>query len=412
MDNLKNKKIIGIINSLHRGGAERKMVYLLHNEIVSDLFILENKIEYEIREDKIKSIKPLFLNNKIKHPLLKYFIIPFYSFKISRQIERGSTVVSFIERADITNVFSKIFRNHKIITSVLINPKKAYKGLRSPLLLILKISYIFSDKIIVNSKGGAKLLRSFAFLKNKVHTVYNPIEVDFVRQKSVETLSKIEEKIFKNYPAFINVSRLVGAKGQWHLIKIFKKIKESIPEAKLVIVGDGKLRDYLIKLSRELGMKTYSKFENDDLNEYYDIYFFGSQENPFKYISNSSVFISTSLYEGFSNIILEALACGVPIVSSDCRFGPREILAPDTDFDYETKVSEYSSFGIMMPMLDDKIKVNINSFSNIEILWSQTIVDLYKNEKIRDEYSEKSVKRARDFDIKIIGSEWVKSLND
>ena len=408
----KSKDIYGVITSLHRGGAERQMLYLLDNDVVSDLFLLENKIEYDINPEKSKSIKPLILSNKIKSPFLKYLLIPFYSFKFSKKINKNSTVISFVERADLTNIFSKIFKKHKSVVSILTNPLKAYKGLKLILFPIMMIVYFFSDMLIVNSKGAAKFIKRFIFLKDKTFTIYNPISIDFIEQKKKELLNDEEKRIFINYPVFINVARLTDAKGQWHLLRIFKMVKENITNAKLVIVGDGKLRNYLVSLSKELGLKTFTHFNNENFNESYDVYFFGSQENPFKYIYNSSIFVFTSLFEGFANVILEALVCEVPVISADCRFGPREILAPETDFMYETKTSEYGSYGVLMPILDERKKTAKDFFSKEEIIWSKTIVDLYKNKTIRDRYTGKSIERVKDFDINVIIPEWDKLLNN
>lgn len=406
-----DKNIIGIITSLHRGGAERKIVYLLNNDIISNIFILENKIEYEIDKNKEELIKPLILSNKIKSPLLKYLLIPFYSFIFSKKINKDSTVLSFVERADITNVFSKLFIRHKSIVTVIIDPKKAYSGLKYPLYLIMRMVYIFSDMVIVNSKGATEFLKRSVFLKNKVFTLYNPIDISFIKQKSKETLTDEEKNIFNNYPVFITAGRLTEAKGQWHLLRIFKQVKIDIPNAKLVIIGDGRLRKYLTLLSKGLGFRTFINWEKDKLNDSYDVYFLGSQENPFKFISNSSIFICPSLFEGFSNAILEALACEVPVISADCSYGPREILAPDTDFNKRTKVPEHSLYGILMPVLSLNKKTAKQLISDEEKLWAKTIIDFYNNKAVQLDYANNSLKRAKDFDMDVIIPEWKKLLN-
>jgi len=406
-----SRKISGIISSLCRGGAERQMLYLLNNDVISDLYLLENKIEYDVDIEKLKSIKPLIINGKIRSSLLKYFLIALYSFKFSKRIDKNSTVISF-EGANIINVFSKLFIKHKSIISVLTNPQIAYRGLKRLFFPIMKIVYIFSDIIITNSKGVAEFLKKFDTLKNKVFTIYNPINVDFIKNKSIEPLNNKEKQLFNNYPIFITVGRLTEAKGQWNLLRIFKKVKESIIDAKLFIIGDGELNNYLVNLSKELGLKTFINFNDKNFDNSYDVYFLGSQENPFKYIYNSSIFIFPSLYEGFPNAILEALVCGVPIISSDCRFGPREILAPETDFMYETKISEYSSYGVLMPVLNNKKKTANDLFSEEEIIWSNIIINLYKDKDTCNKYKEKSIERIKHLDIEFIIPEWKKLLNN
>jgi glycosyltransferase involved in cell wall biosynthesis len=276
----------------------------------------------------------------------------------------------------------------------------------------MNIIYILADITITDSKGSAELLKKSKLLKKKVFTIYNPISVDFVKQKSKELLSGEENKLFKNWPIFITVGRLASPKGQWHLLRIFKIVKESVPNAKLVILGDGDLRSYLVTLSNELGFKTFVNTNNEVLSEIFDVYFLGSQENPFKYMHNSSIFIFTSIFEGFGNVILEALACEVPIISSDCRFGPREILAPETDFTFETKIPEYCGYGVLMPVLCSKKSKASDSFSSEEIVWGNTVIDLYKNKTIYDKYKEKSNERAKYFDVEFIIPEWKVLLNN
>ena len=84
-------------------------------------------------------------------------------------------------------------------------------------------------------------------------------------------------------------------------------------KAKLWIVGDGPERPYLESLAAGLNITD-------------DIVFWGFQENLYKFIKKSDIFVHTSLFEGFGNIILEAMACGVPVIATDCPFGPREII--------------------------------------------------------------------------------------
>ena len=79
---------------------------------------------------------------------------------------------------------------------------------------------------------------------------------------------------------------------------------------------------------------------------------------------------------------------------------------------YETKTSEYGSYGVLMPILDERKKTAKDFFSKEEIIWSKTIVDLYKNKTIRDRYTGKSIERVKDFDINVIIPEWDKLLNN
>jgi glycosyltransferase involved in cell wall biosynthesis len=121
--------------------------------------------------------------------------------------------------------------------------------------------------------------------------------------------------------------------------------------------------------------------------------------------------VLTSLWEGFSNVLIEAMASGATVVSADCKSGPREILAPLSDFMHETNVPEFANNGILMPVLDGKYKdINI-SITKEEYLWKDVIMNLLNDKKSLAAYSEKAKIRARDFDVGKISEEWKKTLD-
>jgi Glycosyltransferase len=193
------------------------------------------------------------------------------------------------------------------------------------------------------------------------------------------------------------------------LIRVFKALKEKHKDLKLVILGEGELKDYLVEVSQELGLKTYV-WDRDALSESFDVYFLGFQKNPFKFIAKSKLFVFPSLWEGFPNALVEAMACGVPVVSSDCRSGPREILAPNTDFNYQTKKPEFAEYGVLMPVFEVKYKSANERLEEREIMWVGTIDKLLEDENLRKNYSEKAKQRAEDFRIEKIVQEWKEIL--
>jgi glycosyltransferase involved in cell wall biosynthesis len=193
------------------------------------------------------------------------------------------------------------------------------------------------------------------------------------------------------------------------LLRVFKALKEKHKDLKLVILGEGELKDYLVKLSEELGLKTYF-WDRDALSESFDVYFLGFQKNPFKFIARSKLFVFPSLWEGFPNALVEAMACGVPVVSSDCRSGPREILAPNTDFSHQTQKPEFAEYGVLMPVFDVKYKTAKEPLEEREIMWVETIDKLLEDESLRKNHSEKAKQRAEDFRIEKIVQEWKEVL--
>jgi glycosyltransferase involved in cell wall biosynthesis len=116
------------------------------------------------------------------------------------------------------------------------------------------------------------------------------------------------------------------------------------------------------------------------------------------------------LWEGFGNVLVEAMACSAPVISSDCRSGPREILAPNTDFNYQTQEPEFASNGVLMPVFDVKYKTANEPLEEREMMWVETIDRLLQDESLRKHYSEKAKQRAEDFGIEKIVEEWKEVL--
>jgi len=172
----------------------------------------------------------------------------------------------------------------------------------------------FSDHVVCVSNGvKSDFILLTKIKKNKITTIYNPVVNDSINYKKNERITNsIFNNIDKDCKIVISVGRIVPQKGYDTLLKAFNIVSKAI-NANLVIIGDGPEKEKLDKMTKDLGIKS-------------KVFFLGFDPNPIKYISHSDLFVMSSKWEGFGNVIVEAMACGCQVVSTDCNSGPYEIL--------------------------------------------------------------------------------------
>ncbi len=172
--------------------------------------------------------------------------------------------------------------------------------------------YPQADAIVAVSQGVADdLCQLFGLLSNKVQVIYNPVVTPelFIKLREEVNFSWLESN---QIPVILGVGRLTKQKDFPTLLRAFSLVRQVRP-ARLIILGEGEERPQLEQLAQKLGIQD-------------DVYMPGFVDNPFAFMARASVFVLSSAWEGFGNVIVEALACGCPVVSTDCRSGPREIL--------------------------------------------------------------------------------------
>jgi glycosyltransferase involved in cell wall biosynthesis len=173
--------------------------------------------------------------------------------------------------------------------------------------------YKNAGAIVAVAKGTADSAADFLNIpRTKISVIYNPIPVDEIKMKSREP---VNHPWFsdESAPVIVSCGRLAPQKDFPTLIRAFDILRRKTP-ARLAIIGDGPEKENIGGTIRSLGLKDY-------------VALLGYQENPFKFIAKSRLFAVSSVFEGLSMVILEALALGVPVVSTDCPSGPSELLA-------------------------------------------------------------------------------------
>ena len=169
-----------------------------------------------------------------------------------------------------------------------------------------------ADQIVAISEGVSDDLgRRSSRTAEKTVTVYNPVVSTDINELSTCTLHH-PWFLDAGTPTILSVGRLAPEKDYATLLRAFSEVVRSRP-ARLVILGQGPERESLLSLAAEL-----------DVAERFDLP--GFDVNPFRYMARASAFVLSSRYEGFGNVLVQAMACGAPVVSTDCPSGPSEIL--------------------------------------------------------------------------------------
>ena len=213
----------------------------------------------------------------------------------------------------------------------------------------------YSDRIVVASEGiKEECVAAYKAERSKVVTINNSVDVQSVGRFSLES---VDAESPPGHFVISTAGRLAAEKNIAVLVKAFALLRKDL-KAKLWIVGDGPERPYLESLAASLNIKD-------------DIVFWGFQENLYKFIQKSDIFVHTSLFEGFGNIILEAMACGVPVIATDCPFGPREIINNGEN-------------GILVPVSD-------------EVALAKALKMVLENKEARDRFVENAYKRLSEF---------------
>ena len=200
------------------------------------------------------------------------------------------------------------------------------------------------------------LTQSYYHLKTTPELVYNPVDVS--------RYSKLEKKKRKNF-TFVNVGRLYEAKNQILLVKAFEKILEDQSDTDLFILGDGPLKEEL---------ETYLK--EHKLTQH--IFMEGNVENVEQYLAEADAFVLSSNYEGLPLVILEAMASGLPIVSTDVG-------------------------GVKDVVTDNGLLVEPHSIEKL----ASAMMQIKANAEMRKDFSERSKRNVMQFDSSIIAQEYI-----
>lgn len=378
-------RILFYNGSLRMGGAEKILIQILKGldkaDKNIDLFISddvkgENFFESEVPKDvKIKYLissdlieKTIYFKRKKKNLISKLFYNYYMKKEQKEKIRKlkellkdksYDIVVDFdmglSKNIDLVKADKKIAWIHSPIDSWYRKPDKIKRlGER------LKK---YDNLVVICDDMKEKTEKLYPFLKDKLVRIYNPFDIEKILELSEDNSEiEINKRDLLKERYIISVGRLDNySKDYYTLLKGFKLAKNLGIEEKLYILGEGEERPLIESWIKELNLQD-------------EVVLLGRYRNPYPWIKNAKIFAHSSRFEGLPTVLIEALICGVPVISSDCPTGPSEIL----------KKGEVGCL------------YNVGDYKKL----SEDIVTLIKNEEIYLEVKEKSLKRGLDFDKK------------
>jgi N-acetylgalactosamine-N,N'-diacetylbacillosaminyl-diphospho-undecaprenol 4-alpha-N-acetylgalactosaminyltransferase len=377
-------KIGVLIYSLSGGGAERVVSYLLSyfikNNINVCLILMNTSIKYDLPE--VVDVHFIEKSNPTESGLIKAFKIPFLAYKYAKLVKKLKLThsLSFLTRPSFINVLASQLTKYsfKVITNERAFPslQYSYKGFQSTFnKKLIKSLYKKSDLVISNSYGNASdLVDNFEVPSKKMQVIHNPIDLDKINR--IQPIKSFYDPKRFN---IITLGRLDKGKNHTMLIKAIHKLQN--PLLKLYIFGVGDIQEELEDLMNKL-----------DVNA--QVSLMGFDSNPYQYLKAADLFIFGSNHEGFPNVLLEAMACGLPILTTNCQSGPSEIMELKIPKD-DIMITDY---GILVPI------------KNVDLM-AKGIGYFVKNNNYINECVTKSQIRIKDFEKNSILKEYIDLIN-
>ncbi len=237
-------------------------------------------------------------------------------FALKRYLEREQPTVllSILDNVNVAGWARLLARvPTRIIVSLHINLSQQPAGFKTRLRpYLVRYSYLLADGVVAVSQGVAENLAQVSgFPRDRIHVIPNPVITASILTRSQEAAQ--HPWLSDETPVILGVGRLSKEKDFPTLIRAFARVRQQ-RSARLMILGDGEQRSAIEALVKTLGLEK-------------DVALPGFVENPYAYMSRSSVLVLSSISEAFGNVIVEAMAVGTPVISTHCRQGgPLEIL--------------------------------------------------------------------------------------
>ncbi len=358
----RKKRIMLIVPMLHQGGFERVCVATARLlEPYYDVYIVifdSRDIAYDIRGLKVTD-----LHMGVKDSVAGKALNLVRRCLAVRRLKRKWKIdiaYSFGPTANMVNVFSG-------------SCAKIWVGIRSYMDMEnerkIRLFTRRADKVLCCSKRIEEEIEE-KYHCSKAATLYNPLDVAELRARAGEEEPELPWE--SRGHILVSMGREDDVKGFWHLIKAYAWMQKNVPDAKLLIIGEGGFDEYRM-LAEGLGVGD-------------GVYFTGMKKNPFPYLKTACLYVLTSYHEGFPNALIEAMALGIPVIATDCLTGPREILRVNGE-----------EYGILTANMSPEKNMDAALITEEERLLADEMERMLKEEEYHEKYSRAAVKRAYDF---------------
>lgn len=390
-------KILIISDSLALGGGAEKYAASLGNEFYKKNHIIHYLTSFdESPKYNFEGEYLTFNENRSKnilHKIIDFFYLS-YKIKVISQKNEIDLIISVGEVANFRAILSKyLFGNKvKVFATHHLYPETHRINIDR-----IKFLYPKADNIISVSKTIANVLKEKYGLNNLI-TIYNMIDVQSNLKNANGKLPEEYKEILDEKFVFINIGRLSFQKGQWFLIRSFKEVTAKYKDVKLFILGEGDLKPKLTKLIRELNLE-----EN--------VFLLGNQNNVYPFLKLSKCFVLSSLVEGFPFTLIETLSIDLPIISVDCKTGPRECLCPGLELDQKIKYPYFGEYGVLIEPFEKKCKSSEDKLDAKEKILSDLMIKFIEDPKLRKDYT-KGLNRAKNFNKDVIMDKWEEIFNE
>ena len=394
------KRIAFVVNTLSSGGAERVVSNL--SQMLSDRYSIDLILNDEFNIDYPYSgeVHSLGMPGEADRMRAGYQLRALAKrTALLRRLKKErdyAAVISFSDNTNLSNVLSGKINGKRIISvrNSLAGKEASEHRIIAIRRLKLYICGALADCVVCcSAEIGEDIARLCKVSRSKIAVIHNGVSIP---ETSIRTEKKESLRI-------ITIGRLIEQKAQYHLLYAIRELKDRGVRVELTILGEGRLRIQLEELCKTLGIEDRVTMP-------------GWVKDISPYLQDADAAVISSDYEGCCNAILEAMACGIPCISTDHKTGAREILAPDTD--WHNKVTDridYAKYGVLIPVCESSAvsashrknyRYSERGATEKEKLLADAIYRIVTDKDLADHYRQAGSHRAGELSLEAAAEQW------